>query len=97
MYIDLEIKNRRNKILILILIIIIIIISVFVQHHKVVISEVLYRVEPQISPDKSRTKFLTTGAYDNNNRRERDFILIPAHFYHATTLQLRAFARHSAS
>jgi len=29
---------------------------------------------------------------NNNNRRcERDFILIPTHFYHATTLQLRAF------
>ena len=25
------------------------------------------------------------------------YILIPTHFYHATTLQLRAFARHSAS
>ena len=27
----------------------------------------------------------------------RDFMLIPTHFYHATALQLRAFARHSAS
>jgi len=28
---------------------------------------------------------------------EEDFVLIPTHFCHATTLQLRAFARHSAS
>jgi len=33
----------------------------------------------------------------SHRRCERDFILIPTHFYHATTLQLRAFARHSVS
>ena len=33
----------------------------------------------------------------SHRRRERDFIFIPAHMYHATTLQLHAFARHSAS
>ena len=33
----------------------------------------------------------------SHRRCERDFILIPTHFYHATTLQFRAFARHSAS
>ena len=33
----------------------------------------------------------------SHRRCERDFVLIPTHFYHATTLQLRAFARHSAS
>jgi len=40
------------------------------------------------------------GEIFNNNsniRRERNFVLIPTHFYHATTLQLCAFARHSAS
>ena len=29
---------------------------------------------------------------NNDMRRERDFILIPTHFYPATTLQLLAFA-----
>jgi len=33
----------------------------------------------------------------SRRRCERDFLLIPTHFYHATTLQLRAFAPHSAS
>jgi len=33
----------------------------------------------------------------SHRRCERDFILIPTHFYHATTLQLRAFGRHSVS
>jgi len=33
----------------------------------------------------------------SRRRCERDFLLIPTHFYHATMLQLRAFARHSAS
>ena len=33
----------------------------------------------------------------SHRRCERDFILIPTHFYHATTLQLHAFARHSIS
>ena len=33
----------------------------------------------------------------SHRRRERNFVPIPTHFYHATTLQLRAFARHSAS
>ena len=33
----------------------------------------------------------------SHKRCERDFVLIPTHFCHATTLQLRAFARHSAS
>ena len=33
----------------------------------------------------------------SHRRCERDFVLIPTHFYHATTLQLSAFARHSAS
>jgi len=33
----------------------------------------------------------------SHRRCERDFVLIPTHFYHAAMLQLRAFARHSAS
>jgi len=33
----------------------------------------------------------------SHRRCERNFVPIPTHFYHATTLQLRAFARHSAS
>ena len=33
----------------------------------------------------------------SHRRCERDFVFIPTHFYHATTLQLRAFAWHSAS
>jgi len=33
----------------------------------------------------------------SHRRCERDFVLIPTHFYHATALQLCAFARHSAS
>ena len=33
----------------------------------------------------------------SHRRCERNFVLIPTHFYHATTLQLCAFARHSAS
>ena len=33
----------------------------------------------------------------SHRRCERDFILIPTHFYHATTLQLCAFAWHSAT
>ena len=33
----------------------------------------------------------------SHRRCERDFVLFPTHFYHATTLQLCAFARHSAS
>ena len=33
----------------------------------------------------------------SHRRCERNFVPIPTHFYHATTLQLRAFAQHSAS
>ena len=33
----------------------------------------------------------------SHRRCERNVVLIPTHSYHATTLQLRAFARHSAS
>ena len=33
----------------------------------------------------------------SHRRCERDFVHIPTHFYHATTLQLHAFAWHSAS
>ena len=33
----------------------------------------------------------------SHRRCERNFVPIPTHFYHATTLQIRAFARHSAS
>ena len=33
----------------------------------------------------------------SHRRCDRNFVPIPTHFYHATTLQLRAFARRSAS
>ena len=63
-----------------------------------------YRFEP-IAVESWRLQFHNSELYFrtrppnlcSRRRCERDFILIPTHFYHATMLQLRAFARHSAS